>query len=102
MFSATRTRVRAYRRGAAEFNGESVAAGFAFAADLMADPPDGRIEEQQRFGEELEQVGEIIAAADVGEFMQQHELDLRRRQRGEQRERQDERRDDARRPRRER
>ena len=53
-----------------EFDGECIATGFAFTADLMTDPPDGGVEEQQCFGKELEQVGEIIAAPDVSEFVQ--------------------------------
>ena len=71
-----------------EFDGEGIATSLAFAAHLMADPPDSRVEEQQGFGEKLEQIGKIIAAPDVGEFVQQNEADLFGRQCGEQRQRQ--------------
>ena len=75
---------------AARFSGDGdggiVAAVFAFLANAPGDPPDARVEEQQRFGNRLQQVDRIVAAADVRELVGDERLDLRRahvRQRGE-------------------
>ncbi len=53
---------------------------FAFGADLGGHPPHGRVVEQQRLDESLEQVHQVIVSADVGQFVCEDGLDLRRRQ----------------------
>ena len=43
----------------------------------LRDPPDARMEEQQRFGDRLQQVDRVIAAADVRELVSEERFDLR-------------------------
>ena len=57
-------------------DGGVVAAVLALLADAPRDPPDGRMEEQQRFGDRLQQVDRVIAAADVRELVSEERFDL--------------------------
>ena len=49
-----------------------VAGNFAFQTKLLGNPPDGGVEKKEGLQDLLEQVGPIITAADVGQFMPQH------------------------------
>ena len=53
-----------------------VAAGFAFAADPGGDDPDGGVEEEQRFDDPLQEVDEVVPAADVGQLVQEDHFDF--------------------------
>ena len=57
-------------------NDRGVAAFFAVAADLAADEPDGGVEEEERLDNSLQQVDEVVPAADVGELVEQHHVEL--------------------------
>jgi hypothetical protein len=43
-------------------------------ADAAADPPDGGMEEEQRLDKRLDEVPEEVGAADVGQFVGQHDF----------------------------
>ena len=62
---------------------DGVAAGFAFAADPARDQPHGRVEEQQRFDEALQQIHEVVPTADVGQLVEQDHFDFVGRPAGE-------------------
>jgi hypothetical protein len=62
---------------------EIVAAVFAFRADLRGDPPDGRVIEEHRLHHALQQVNQIVVAANVRELMRQQRLHVLRRQAAE-------------------
>ena len=49
--------------------GEIVAAEFALVANAGADPPDRGVEEEERFGDGLQDVPEEIGAAHVSELV---------------------------------
>ncbi len=53
-----------------------VAAVLALPADPAGQHPNGRVEEQGRFHNPLEQVHQVVPPPHVGQFMQQRELDL--------------------------
>src|ERR1700733_13896029 len=63
--------------------GEVVAAVFALAADLLGDPPDGGVVEEQSFDDGLEDADEVVVAADVGELVGEDGFDLGGREAGE-------------------
>ena len=46
------------------------------AADLSGHPPDGGVVEEERFDRGLDQVGEVVVAADVGQLVGEDRLDL--------------------------
>ena len=46
--------------------GEIVAAVPALAADLLGDPPDGGVIEEESFDDGLEDADEVVVAVDVG------------------------------------
>ena len=54
---------------AARLNDQIIAAKLAFSAHTAADPPHGRMEEQQRLDDSLKQVHHQIEAADMCQFM---------------------------------
>ncbi len=56
---------------------EVVAAVFALLADVGGDPPDGGVVEEEGFDEGLQEIDEIIVAANVGEFVGEDGLELR-------------------------
>ena len=64
-------------RVATEGNRQIVAAVFAFGTDHTGDPPDHRVIKQQAFHRRLQHVDQIVAAADMRQFMQQDGFDLR-------------------------
>ena len=67
----------AYAYGiAAQADGEIVAAVLALGANPPRQPPDGRVIEQQRLDERLQQVDEIVVPADVRELVRQDRLEL--------------------------
>ena len=68
---------------AGEFHYHIVTAVFAFLARYARGPPDGRVVEQEAFDEALEQVDQIVVAADVRQFVDEDALDLSGRQIGE-------------------
>src|SRR5580704_16847432 len=53
-----------------------VAAKFALVAKLAGNPPDGGMVEQECFGDALQDVDEIIVAADMREFVSEQRLDV--------------------------
>src|SRR5215472_8082033 len=59
-----------------------VATVFALGANDAADPPDGRMIEQERFDETLEQIDQIIVPFDVAELVREQRLDLVQREPG--------------------
>ncbi len=68
---------------AAETDRQVVAAVFALDPDGTRQPPYGRVIEQQRFDERLDQVDEVVVAPHVREFVGEDRFDLGRRQSGE-------------------
>ena len=64
------------QRIAAGFYGDFVAADFALGADGAGNPPDGGMVEEEGFEGVLEEVDEVIVAADVGEFVGKNGLQL--------------------------
>ena len=58
-------------RFAQDVRGEPVGDEFAFDADAVRQPPRGRVVEQQGFGRALQQVHQVIVAADVRELMRE-------------------------------
>lgn len=63
---------------AEKFDGEIVAAEFAFEAESARDPPDGGVVEEEGFDDGLEEVDEVVVSSDVGEFMREDGGELRR------------------------
>ena len=61
---------------ATELDGGVVAALFAGEAHLAGSPPDGGVIEEEGFHDDLEDVDEIVVAADVGEFMGEDGFEL--------------------------
>ena len=61
-----------------------VAAILAFGANHGGDPPHGGVVEDQALDEDLEQVNEIVVAADVRQFVEKQRFHLRGRKPGEQ------------------
>jgi hypothetical protein len=57
-----------------------IAAELAFRPDIMGDPPDGGVIEQQRFDQHLQQVHPVIVASDMGEFVGEDQFQLLRRE----------------------
>lgn len=55
---------------------EGVAAGFAVAANPAGENPHRRMEEQHRFHHALQQVHEVVPAADVGQLVEQDHFDF--------------------------
>jgi hypothetical protein len=53
----------------------------ALRANPFRDPPDGRVVEQQRFGNCLQQVHRVVVPPDMCELVREDRFDLRRRQR---------------------
>ena len=60
----------------ADFEGEIVAAEFALVANAGADPPDGGMEEEERFGDGLQDVPEEVGAAHVSEFVGENDFEF--------------------------
>jgi hypothetical protein len=60
-----------------------VAAVFALVADDAGYPPRRRMEEQQALGDGLEQVQQVVVAANVGEFVNENRFHLSGREAGE-------------------
>lgn len=62
---------------------EVVTTVLALHAHAVRYPPDGRVVEEQRLGGGLQQVNQVVAAADVRQLVGQDQLELRRREPGE-------------------
>jgi hypothetical protein len=77
-----RERPRVLERVAAHGDREVVAAVLALHAHAARDPPHGRVVEQQRLDDRLQQVDEEVVPPDVRELVRQDHLELRRRQPG--------------------
>ncbi len=56
---------------AGQFHSGGIATGLTFDANLATDPPNGRVEEQQRLDDHLAEVDEIVEPADVGQFVRE-------------------------------
>jgi len=65
------------------FDGQVVAAQLALDTNLTRYPPDGGMVEKHRFGDALEEVDQVVVAADVREFVDQQRFDVLRGQAGE-------------------
>ena len=70
-------------RIAAQADGEIVAAVLALDADPAREPPDRRMIEEHRLDERLQQVHQVVVAADVRELVRENRLELLRRERRE-------------------
>ena len=68
--------VRVDDRVGADLEGEVVAAEFALVTDAGADPPDGGMEEEECFGDGLQDVPEEVGAADVSEFVGENDFEF--------------------------
>jgi hypothetical protein len=55
---------------------ERIATCFAFAADPRGEEPHGGVEEQQRLDDALDEIHQIVPAADVGQLVQQDHFDF--------------------------
>src|SRR5271156_2461092 len=64
-------------------DGYVVAAEFALLTEAGADPPDGGMEEEESLDHGLEDVPEIVGAADVGELVGENGFELVGRERSE-------------------
>ncbi len=73
---------------AADAEHEIVAALLALLAHVRADPVHRRVIEQQRFDDDLDEVGDVVEAAHVSELVRENQFDLRRRKSAEQARRQ--------------
>src|SRR5690606_32904567 len=60
-----RERAAVAQRGGGEVVGDQ----FAFAADAARQPPGRRVVEQQGFGQPLQQVDQVVVAADMRQFV---------------------------------
>jgi hypothetical protein len=58
-----------HNRVRADGEGQVVAAQFALVTDSAAQPPNGGMEEEQRFGHGLNEVPEEVSTADVGQLV---------------------------------
>ena len=61
---------------AANGHGDVIAAEFSFVAEVAGDPPHGWVVEEERFGDALQNVDQVIVAADVSEFVGEQGFDL--------------------------
>ncbi len=61
---------------AGEGDGDVVTAVFAFLAYAGGEPPDGGVVEEEGFDDALDQVHEIVVAADVGEFVSEEVVEM--------------------------
>ncbi len=68
--------LRIDERIAGDCYGDVVAAVFAFEADVVRDPPDCRVVEKRGFRDTLQDVDEVIVAADVGELVREQRFDV--------------------------
>ena len=73
-----RTRIR--HGIAAQAHGQVVTAVLAFRPDAARQPPDGRVIEQERLEQRLQQVHEIVVPADMCELVGQDRFDLQLRE----------------------
>ena len=73
-------RVRVGVRIAAQAHRQIVAAVLALDADPARQPPHRRVIEEQRLDERLQQVDEVVVAADVRQLVREDRLELLRRQ----------------------
>lgn len=85
-------RARIDDRVAGGGDGEIVAAILPLDADPAGDPPDGRVVEEQGLSRALDQVDEVVVAADVRELVREQRLDLFDGHTGERRNREEHRR----------
>ena len=73
-------RLRVSIRIAAQADRKIVAAVLALDADAARQPPDRRMIEEQRLDERLQQVHQVVVAADVRELVREDRFELLRRQ----------------------
>ena len=78
-----RQRARIGEHVARDGDGHIVAAQFALGANVPRHPPDRGVVEQQRFGDALQDVDQIIVPPDVRQLMQQQRLQMLGRQTAE-------------------
>ena len=64
------------QRVAGRLHRQIVAASLAFGANPFGDPPHGRVVEQGRLDRALDDVDQVIASQDVGQFVRQEGADL--------------------------
>ena len=64
---------------ATDLHGQIIAAVLAFAPHLTGKPPDGRMVEQQSLDDDLQEIDQVIVAADMGQFVGEDCFELCRR-----------------------
>ncbi len=69
--SSSTSALRVVRGVAARLDRDFVAAVLAFRTHARGHPPDRRVIEQHRLGQRLQQVDEVVVAADVSQFVGQ-------------------------------
>ena len=65
-----------------DLQGQIVAAQLALVANAAADPPDCRVEEEERFNQRLHEVPKEVGAAHMRELMRQYNLKFFRTEQG--------------------
>src|SRR5205807_9988660 len=64
-------------------DGDVVAAVFPLVANLVRQPPDRRVVEENRLDQRLQQVDEVVVSANVGKLVRYNGFQLRRRKPGD-------------------